>query len=178
MKRHMRVTRAGNDLEIVFSRDFRAPRALVYRLLTQAEHLAQWFGPRAFTSPVCAIDLRPGGSYRITMRGPDGTDYPLSGRYLEVRENELLVMTCSTGGHPPEWQEHLRRLAAGRADAGVPVGQDLHWTITFADRGNGTRLTIVSRFASAADLEAHMKMGMAEGWAQSLDKLEHLLPGH
>lgn len=175
----MQVQRTGSDKEILFTRFFAAPRPLVYRVFTQAEHLAKWFGPQVFTNPVCEVDLRPGGIFRITMRGPDGTDYPLSGRYIEIEENRRLVMSCSTGGHPPEWHEHLRNLSQGIADEAQPVGQDLIWIVTFEDHVEaheaGTRLSFLSRFASAADLEAHVKMGMADGWAESLEKFEALL---
>ena len=48
--------------------------------------MAQWFGPRGFTNPVCELDVRVGGSIRIVMRGPDGNDYPMTGVFREVRK--------------------------------------------------------------------------------------------
>ncbi len=55
--------------------------------------MAQWFGPRGFTAPVCELDVRVGGSLRIVMRGPDGNEYPMKGTFREVVVPERLVFT-------------------------------------------------------------------------------------
>ena len=55
--------------------------------------MAQWFGPRGFTIPVCELDVCKGGSLRIVMRGPDGNDHPMKGVFLAVIEPERLVFT-------------------------------------------------------------------------------------
>jgi len=171
IRRQMQIVHTEDDREILFTRCFSAPCALVYQAFTQADHLAQWWGPHGFNNPVCELDLRPGGLYRIVMRSPEGTDYPLSGHYLAITENERLVMTCSSVEHPPEWHELLQRLSP----VAGPTGQDLQWTISFTADEDGTRLDILSRFASIADRHARMETGMATGWAESLEKLEALL---
>src|ERR1700735_1778713 len=79
--------------EIVITRVFNAPRALVYRAWTNPVHLARWWGPRGFTNPRCEIDVRAGGIMRIDMRAPNGTVYPMAGIFLELKEPEQIVFT-------------------------------------------------------------------------------------
>lgn len=70
------------DRELVLTRDIDAPREKLFRAWTQPELLKQWFAPLPFTTPHAELDVRPGGSSVIVMRGPDGTDYPNRGVYL------------------------------------------------------------------------------------------------
>src|SRR5258708_9857059 len=79
--------------ELILIRTFDAPRKLVWKAWIDPKHLEQWWGPRGFTSPVCQVDVRPGGAMRIDMRGPDGTVYPMTGVYQEVIEPERIVFT-------------------------------------------------------------------------------------
>src|ERR1044071_8264985 len=78
-------------VEIV--RVFDAPRALVWQAWTGSKMLAQWFGPRGFSSRVPELDVRVGGSLRIVMHGPDGNDYPMKGMFREVVAPERLVFS-------------------------------------------------------------------------------------
>ena len=84
--------KSAND-EIVITRVFNAPRALVYRAWTDPKHLARWWGPRGFTNPRCEADARPGGLIHIDMQAPNGTVYPMSGIYLELIEPEQITLT-------------------------------------------------------------------------------------
>src|SRR5262249_6024906 len=88
--------------ELLLGRTFDAPRELVFKAWTDPKHLAQWWGPLGFTNPVCEADARPGGKWRIVMRGPDGGDFPHGGEYLEVTPYERIVMTNALEGdfHP------------------------------------------------------------------------------
>ena len=70
--------------EVVLTRTFAAPRSLVFKAWIDPEHLAQWWGPHGFTNPVRELDPRPGGRWRIVMRGPDAADHPAKGVYREV----------------------------------------------------------------------------------------------
>src|SRR5260370_38194760 len=63
---------------------FDAPRAAVFRAWSDAGQLAQWWGPKGFTNPVCEIDVRVGGAIRIHMRSPDGNIYPMKGEFPEI----------------------------------------------------------------------------------------------
>jgi DNA-binding transcriptional ArsR family regulator len=89
--------------EIAITRVFDAPRELVWEAWTNPKQVAQWWGPNGFTTPVCELDLRPGGAIRIDMRGHDGTVYPMTGIYRENVEPERLVLTSEAldkDGHP------------------------------------------------------------------------------
>jgi uncharacterized protein YndB with AHSA1/START domain len=79
--------------ELVIIRVIDAPRECVYKAWTNPELLKQWFAPRPYTTPVAELDVRPGGANLIVMRDPDGNDLPNRGVYLEVIENERLVIT-------------------------------------------------------------------------------------
>lgn len=159
------------DHEFVISRTFRAPRARVFEAWTDPRHLARWWGPHAFTNPVCDVDARPGGSYRIVMRSPDGTDYPLRGTYLDMEVPAHLVMSMITDEHPPHWHARLRQY---RHDAGSEPPQPVA-IVLFDHLDRGTVVSIKVRFASSADCNAFLKMGMCEGWSQSLERLGGLL---
>ena len=77
---------ASDDHEFVITTIINAPRALVFKAWTDPKQMAQWWGPKGFTNPVCEMDVRPGGAHRIVMRGPDGTDYPIKGDLSRDRE--------------------------------------------------------------------------------------------
>jgi uncharacterized protein YndB with AHSA1/START domain len=162
----------AGDREFDISRQFDAPRELVFKMWTEPKHMAQWWGPRIFTTPVCEMDVRPGGAYRIVMRGNDGVEYPMKGIYREVAKPERLVMTMDCSEHPDEWHDLVKpnRERSDRDPAG-----ELLATVTFEDLGGKTKVTIRIRLTSAEIRDAMVKMGMNEGWSQSLDRLEELL---
>jgi uncharacterized protein YndB with AHSA1/START domain len=78
------------DREIVLSRTFDAPRKLVYRAYTEPEHIEKWWGPNGFTTTIYEMDVRPVGTWRYMMHGPDGTDYPNLVTYRVVEPPRLL----------------------------------------------------------------------------------------
>lgn len=139
--------------EIIMTRRIDAPRALVYRALTDPSHLVQWFGPERFTCRDVAVDLQVGGVWRLVMVGPDGGEYPVHGTYMEIVPNERLV-------YLDEWVGEFKPTAS------------LVVTITLADRDGATLLQIRTSAASEADRQVLGQMGMVEGWGSSLDKLQ------
>ena len=153
--------------DFVISREFDAPRKLVWRAWTEPRHLARWWGPRIMTTPVCELDVRPGGAYRITMRAPDGTDYPIRGVFREVTPPLRLVMTMDCSEHPAAWHQLVK---PGSQPGENPAGE-LLTTVTFEELGRKTVLTIQTRFGSAAIGRTMTQMGMNEGWSESLAKL-------
>lgn len=163
----MNAAEAPESGDFVISREFDAPRELVWRAWTDPGFLAYWWGPRLMTNPVCELDVRPGGAYRITMRIPDGTDYPIRGVFREVVPPERLVLTMDCAEHPPDWHQQVK---PGCRPGENPAGE-LRTTVTFEEVGGKTILTVETRFRSAAIGDALTKMGMREGWAESLDKL-------
>lgn len=169
-----RTSAAAHDVEreFVITRIFDAPRELVFEVWTEPKHMAQWWGPRTVTNSVCEMDVRPGGAYRIVMRGPDGAEYPVKGVYREVVKPERLVMTMDCSEHPDEWQDLVKpnRQKGERNPAGEMLS-----TVTFEELDGKTKVTVRTRFNSAAIRDSMLKMGMTEGWSQSLDRLEELL---
>ena len=159
--------------DFIISREFDAPRELVWRAWTEPAHLARWWGPRLMSTPVCEVEARPGGAYRIVMRGPDGTDYPIRGTFLEVTPPARLVMTMDCTEHPAAWHQMVK---PGSQPGENPAGI-LHTTATFEEIGRKTVLTIQTRFNSPAIAAAMKHMGMNDGWSQSLDRLQELLAG-
>jgi uncharacterized protein YndB with AHSA1/START domain len=139
------------------TRVFDAPRELVFKAWIEPKHLQEWWGPDCFTNPVCEIDPRPGGAIRIDMRAPDGTVYPMTGVFREVVEPERLVFTSYALG----------------AD-GQPMFEVLN-TLTFAEQGGKTALTLEARVTGTTAAAAPYLAGMDAGWKQSLDRLGGLL---
>lgn len=155
------TTAQPDERTIVITRVFDAPRELVFKVWTDPRHVAQWWGPQGFTSPLCELDLRIGGVFRVHMLGPDGITYPCRGVFREVTEPERIV-------YAGEAEEGT--VGCG---AGLPPGAVV--TVTFAERDGKTTVTIHTRLQSAADLEAAVQTGFNSGWASSLDRLaEHL----
>ena len=143
---------------LVIVRDFDAPRALVFKAWTDAKHLAQWWGPHGFTNPMCTVDVRPGGAIRIDMRAPDGTVFPMKGVFREIVEPERLVFTST----------------AFEDEKGNPQLEALN-TVTFAEHGGKTRLTLHAVVIRATPEVAAALAGMETGWTQSLERLAELL---
>jgi len=157
-----------NESEYAITRVFDAPRELVFRAWTEPKHLPQWWGPRGFTTTIEKMDLHPGGNYRITMHGPDGDVYPMTGRFEEIARPERLVMTMDLSEHPGWWHDMIM---PGRAkDERNPVGE-IVTTVTFEERGGKTEVTVRMRFASPEIRHSMVNHGMHEGWSQSFDKL-------
>lgn len=136
---------------------FDAPRVLVWKAWTDPKMMAQWFGPRGFTNPVCELDVRVGGSLRIVMRGADGNDYPMKGEFCEVTPPERLVFT---------------NIAVDSEGRHLLEGET---TVIFAESGGKTTLTLQTCAVGLAPIAPQMLAGMEAGWSQSLDKLEELL---
>lgn len=170
MTDHPKIEAAKADRQLILKRWFAAPRALVFRAWTDPAMMAEWWGPRGFSTTVEA-DARPGGNYAITMQGPDGTRYPMHGQFLEIVPDERVVMLDMFEEHPPEWFAELIRLRG--TDTDCPTQMRL--IVTFADERGGTLLTMVAEFASDLDRDAFAALGMAEGMGESFDRLDELL---
>jgi uncharacterized protein YndB with AHSA1/START domain len=145
------------------TRVFDAPRELVYRAWTDPKQFEKWFPPLGFSAPRCELDVRPGGTLRIDMKGGDdagefaGMVFPGKGVYREVVPNERLSFTFEG------------------EDAATPP--EILMTVVFEDDGRKTRLTVYQVAKTVADYEELLKIGATEGLGQSLDKLAALLEG-
>jgi len=156
------------EREFVISRLFDAPRSLVFKAWTDPRQMAEWWGPHGFTNPACELDVRPGGTWRIVMRGPDGSEHPAHGVYVEVVEPERLVWTINHSELSDEWHDMVN---PGRDKTRGKPGLEIVSTITFEEFAGKTKLTIRTTFESAAIRDAFLKIGMTEGWSQSLERL-------
>ncbi len=139
---------------IAFERLLDAPRALVWEVWTDPKHLANWWGPDGFSITNHAMRVAPGGNWDFVMHGPDGKDWDNKITYHEVVPRERLVYSHGDPGDPDQF----------------------HVTITFADEGNKTRLTMHSRFPSVA-VRDHLirEVHAVEGGTQTLNHLETYL---
>jgi len=143
--------------EFIITREFDAPRELVWKACTEAKQVAQWWGPHGFTAPICEWDARPGNKIYVVMRGPDGTDYPMGGKFHEVLPPERLVTT--TGALD---------------EKGEPIFEFRH-TLTLEERNGKTKLTMHSRLISATAGAEKYVGGFEVGMTQTLERLGELL---
>jgi uncharacterized protein YndB with AHSA1/START domain len=145
------------ERELTITRIFNAPREIVFKAWTDPKELAKWWGPKTFTNPVCEVDLKPGGALRIVMRAPDGAEYPMQGIFREIVPPSRLVFT---------------NIALDKDGHHIIEGLT---TVTFADDGGKTKLTLQTRGVAMVDYAAAYLQGMEAGWTQSLEKLEALV---
>jgi uncharacterized protein YndB with AHSA1/START domain len=145
------------ERELTITRVFDAPRELVFKAWTDAKHLAQWWGPKGFTNPVCDMDARVGGLLRMHMRAPDGTVYPMKGEIRELVAPERLVFS---------------NIAVDVAGRHLLEGLT---TVTFIDEGGKTKMTLHTEAVAVVEDAAAYLQGMEAGWTQSIDKLQAFL---
>lgn len=131
---------------------FAAPRAVVYRALTDPEELAKWWGPRGFTAPSVESDPQVGGGYRIAMQPPDGELFHLSGEFRDV--------------------DPLARLAyTFRWDPPHPDDRETVVIVSLEDRGEETEVRLTQgEFATEERYALHRA-----GWTESFERLEQML---
>ena len=147
------------DREIVLSRVLDAPRALVFKVWTEPQHLAAWFGPQGFHTETLEADIRVGGLWRFIFTGPDGTRY----------ENRMLFRTIQ----PPSLLE---------MDHGTDIDDDpgrFRVTITFDEQSDGkTVVTLRQLHPTKAQRDAGIGFGAVEFGYQTLQKLADHLAAH
>jgi uncharacterized protein YndB with AHSA1/START domain len=147
-----------SDRELVLTRIIDAPPEKVYSAWTDPELLKQWFAPLPWTISAVETDVRTGGTSFIVMRSPEGNEFPNSGVYLEVVENERLVFTDA---YTKAWEPSEKPF--------------MTVIVTFENEDGKTKYTARARHWTAADRESHEKMGFHEGWGQCADQLADLV---
>lgn len=158
MTAHPPPSTGTSDREIVATRVFSAPRELVWEAWTNPVHVAQWWGPRGFSTTIERMEVRVGGVWQHVMRGPDGTEYPNKSTFTEVVKPERIAYRHGGG----------RKGGPGATFEGT-------WTFT-AEPDGRTRVTIRMVFATPGDRDfVAREFGAVEGAAQTLERLgEHL----
>jgi uncharacterized protein YndB with AHSA1/START domain len=146
------------DLELV--REIDVAPELVWRAWTEPELIKQWFAPKPWAIADCSVDLRPGGAVAMTMRSPEGEEFPSVGCYLEVVPNERLVWTESMDpGFRPKTID-------------MPLTAILELQPTAS---GGTLYRAVALHQDPAGVKQHEEMGFNEGWSAALDQLIDLM---
>ncbi|MDQ3341623.1 MAG: SRPBCC family protein [Myxococcota bacterium] len=144
------------DREIVLARVFDAPRALVFKMWTDPDHVMQWFGPKGFTCTLHEMNVRVGGRWRFDMKAPNGTVYPNRIEYLEIVPNERLVFD-----HGDDIDNDPKRFRV---------------TLTFDEQADKkTVVTLRQLHPTKEQRDAKLGFGAVELGYQTLDKLaDHL----
>ena len=145
-------TGAAHEIEI--HRLLSAPRDLVWKVWTQAQHIDRWWGPNGFSNTTLELDVRPGGLWRFVMHSPDGVDSPDTFVFVEVVPPERL--TLRHGDHP---------------DNPTPF----YIIVSFDEQNGHTRLSMRMRFENAHDREKMIGFGAVEGARSTLDSLDGYL---
>lgn len=147
-----------SDLEIVLKRQFDAPRAAVFRALTEPALLRRWMlGPPGWTMTVCEIDLRVGGSFRYVWKNTDGTEMAMRGTYREIVAPERIVNT-----------EQFEFGCA--AQACEQIG-----TAVLAEANGVTTLTTTILYPSKEARDGTIASGMEMGVAAGYERLDGVL---
>ena len=144
----------GNGAVLRLERSLPAPRAAVYRALTDPQELGAWWGPHGFTAPSVELDPRIGRGYRIAMQPPDGELFYLSGEFREVEAPERLAYTFRWD--PPHEDD-----------------RETIVTLGLEDRGAETVLRLTQ-----GDFATEERRALHEGgWSESLQRLDGFLRG-
>jgi uncharacterized protein YndB with AHSA1/START domain len=147
------VVTLPSDREILITREFAAPRHLVYKAWTTPELIKQWWSAKRGTVTLAEVDLRVGGKWRFVMVTDRGFEVGFHGEYRELVPHERIVST--------EIYE------------GMPEGEAVN-TITFTEVDGRTTLRIVARHARQEHRDSHLNSGMEAGMQDAMDLLEQV----
>ena len=146
------MEQANDDLQLVTRRLINAPRILVFEAFMDPHHIGLWWGPNGFTTTTISMDPKVGGTWRFTMHGPDGTDYPNVIEYTDIVKPERICY-----------------------DHGDDTGPVFKAVIEFEEIDNKTNITLRTLHASREQLEAMKKHGAVEGARQTLERFERYI---
>jgi uncharacterized protein YndB with AHSA1/START domain len=149
------LTALPGQSEYTMTREFNAPRALVFDAMFDPKHIPQWWGPGYLTTVVEQMEVKMGGVWRFTQKDPDGNEFKFFGVYHSVTAPERVINTF-------EWE-------------GTP-GHVILETLILTEVAEGkTLLTVSGAFQTVADRDAMLDSGMIEGANESYDRLEQIL---
>ena len=147
------VVTLPTDTQILITREFDAPRHLVYEAWTTPELIKRWWGANRGEVTVADVDLRVGGTWRYVMVTPDGFEVAFHGEYREIVPNERIVST--------------------EVYEGMPEGEATN-TLTFTEVNGRTTLTNLVQHTSREHRDAHVDSGMEAGMQDAMDLLEQV----
>ncbi len=152
--------------ELVITRVFDAPVAIVWKYWSEPEYMKKWWGPKDFTAPVVKIDFKVGGKilacmHGVGMPGTEAQDFWSTGTYKEIVPMKKIVVTDSFA------DENGNVVSAEKYGMpGFPM--ELLITITFEEKDGKTKMTLVH--SGIAQLDEKTRQDMNQGWNQSFDK--------
>jgi uncharacterized protein YndB with AHSA1/START domain len=141
------------DRELSVTRVFDAPQEVLFRMWTEPEHVAQWWGPKGFTNTIYEMDLRPRGTWLLAMHGPNGVDYISKSIFVEIDRPNRLIFDHVT---PP-----------------------FRMTVTFRALGDKTEVTARTVFESAELLAREIAaVGADKGLVETMDSFAEYVAKH
>jgi uncharacterized protein YndB with AHSA1/START domain len=141
----------ASERELTLTRVFDTPARTLFLAHSKPEYVLRWFGPVGYPLSLCEMDFRVGGRYRFAMKGPDGKLMTaFGGEYLEIVPGARIAYSNT--------MEH-------------PDAETMIVTVTFAEHGSQTTLSIHTLFASIAQMKSHLRMGYEQGVASGLGQL-------
>jgi uncharacterized protein YndB with AHSA1/START domain len=149
------VVTLPSDTQILITREFAAPRHLIYRAWTTPELIKRWWSARRGAVTVADVDLRVGGHWRWVMVTEEGYEVAFHGEYRELVPNERIVSTEVFEGYPEADAEALN-------------------TMTMSERDGRTTLTILVQHKNQEHRDAHINSGMEAGMQDAMDLLEQV----
>ena len=147
------VVTLPTDTQIQITREFDAPRHLVYRAYTEPELIRRWWSGERGQVITAEVDLRPGGTWRYVMVANGGFEVAFHGEYQEIVPDERIVTTDIFEGMP---------------DAAALT------TTTFTENDGRTTLSMLVQHSSQEHRDAHINSGMEGGMQEAMDKLEQV----
>jgi uncharacterized protein YndB with AHSA1/START domain len=147
------VVTLPTDTQILITREFAAPRHLVYKAWTTPELIKQWWSAKRGEVTVAEVDLRVGGKWRYVMVADRGFEVAFHGEYLELIKNERIVST--------------------EVFEGMPEAEAVD-TMTFTEVDGRTTVTILVQHTTREHRDAHINSGMEGGLQDALDLLEQV----
>ncbi|TMC75206.1 MAG: ATPase [Chloroflexi bacterium] len=143
-----------SDREILITREFDAPRDVVFKAMIDPALISRWWGPRGHTTRVDKMEVRPGGAWRYISGTSAADETAFRGEYREIKTPERIVQTF-------EWEPMAGHISVD--------------TATLIERDGRTLLTVRSLFASKEDRDGMVQSGMEKGLAETHDRFAELL---
>jgi len=156
VKNKTKVTAEPGKQELFITREFDAPRELVFRAFTEPELFVRWIGPSKYTTRLETFEAVSGGKYRYFSVDDDGTEYGFSGTFHELSLDRL-IQTFEFEGMPERGHVALDCMTLEQ----LPGGR--------------TRLTGQSVYRSVADRDGMLQSGMESGMSESFERLDQIL---
>jgi uncharacterized protein YndB with AHSA1/START domain len=152
-----KITVEPGKQELFITREFDAPREMVFKAFTNPDLFAQWIGPRGYTNFIDRFEPRNGGSWRYVSKDQEGNEYAFHGVFHEVLEPSRIIQTFEWEGLPESGHVSLDR----------GIFEELP--------GNRTRITDQTVFLSVEDRDGMVQSGMEQGLNESYERLDEVL---